>query len=60
MARYNQFWYNAWRSMMNRCYNKNSANYKYYGVTHYITGEIDAFRDILYWLDGIKKKYGVD
>ena len=31
MARYKEFWYNSWRSMMNRCHNKNSANYKYYG-----------------------------
>ena len=32
MARYKEFWYNSWRSMMSRCYNKNSANYKYYGA----------------------------
>ena len=31
MARYKQFWYNSWRSMMARCYNEKSANYKYYG-----------------------------
>ena len=32
MPRYKEFWYNTWRSMMNRCYNKKSANYKYYGA----------------------------
>lgn len=31
MARYKEFWYNSWRSMMARCYNEKSANYKYYG-----------------------------
>ena len=31
MARYKEFWYNSWRSMMSRCHNKKSANYKYYG-----------------------------
>lgn len=31
MARYKEFWYNSWRSMMSRCYNKNAANFKYYG-----------------------------
>ena len=32
MARYKEFWYNSWRSMMSRCYNENTANYKYYGA----------------------------
>lgn len=32
MARYKEFWYNSWRSMMSRCYNDKSANYKYYGA----------------------------
>ena len=31
MPRYKEFWYNSWRSMMSRCYNEKSANYKYYG-----------------------------
>ena len=31
MPRYKEFWYNSWRSMMARCYNEKSANYKYYG-----------------------------
>lgn len=31
MAIYKEFWYNSWRSMMARCYNEKSANYKYYG-----------------------------
>ena len=31
MSRYKKEWYNSYRSMMSRCYNKNSANYKYYG-----------------------------
>lgn len=29
---YKKPWYNSYRSMMSRCYNKNSANYKYYGA----------------------------
>lgn len=31
MARYNQFWYNSWRSMMARCYNEKTVNYQNYG-----------------------------
>lgn len=31
MSRYKKDWYNSYRSMMSRCYNKNSSNYKYYG-----------------------------
>ena len=31
MSRYKEFWYNSWRSMINRCNNPKSANYKYYG-----------------------------
>ena len=32
MAKYKEFWYNSWRSMMSRCYNEKAANYKYYGA----------------------------
>lgn len=32
MSRYKEFWYNSWRSMISRCYNKNAKNYKYYGA----------------------------
>ena len=32
MARYKEFWYNSWRSMMSRCSNPKAANYKYYGA----------------------------
>lgn len=28
---YDKPWYNSWRSMVNRCNNKNYANYQYYG-----------------------------
>ena len=28
---YDKEWYNSYRSMMSRCYNKNSGNYKFYG-----------------------------
>lgn len=28
---YNKPWYGTWRSMMQRCFNEKSANYKYYG-----------------------------
>ena len=28
---YDKPWYNSWRSMVNRCNNKNSATYQYYG-----------------------------
>lgn len=28
---YNKPWYNSYRSMMSRCYNPNTANYKLYG-----------------------------
>lgn len=31
MSRYKKDWYNSYRSMMSRCYNEKSANYKYYG-----------------------------
>lgn len=31
MSRYKKQWYNSYRSMMSRCYNEKSANYKYYG-----------------------------
>lgn len=31
MSRYKEVWYNSWRSMISRCTNPNSANYKYYG-----------------------------
>ena len=32
MARYKEFWYNSWRSMMSRCSNPKAENYKYYGA----------------------------
>lgn len=32
---------------------------KYDDVSHYLAGKIDTLRGLLYWLDEIKKKYGV-